>query len=419
VTPPRLRDCLQSAGVCGLLVLAFFVLGGPVALRAQFQMPDAKQMSGIPRPVTDLPDRTVSVRLIRGDLSHNIADFPVELRVGSEVRTAKTNDAGRAEFGSLPAGAKLKAVAVVDGERLESEEFPAPSQGGIRLMLVATDKSKGPATTPDAPAVPGQVVIGGQSRIIVEPGEEGVALYYLLDVQNNARTPIQPAAPFEFDMPAGATRTSILEGSSQQASNKGPHVVVQGPFAPGRTLVQVASEMPVDSGSLQVTQTFPATFEQLGVIVKKTGGTKLVSPQFSRQQDMTASGETFIAAAGGTVPAGQPIVFTLDDLPHHSWLPRWIALTLAGVLLLGGAWMSRRDDDNDTRGDERKRLIARREKLFSDLVRLEHERRNGKVAEPRYLSRREELVAALERIYGALDSDDISPEPSDRSGLAA
>src|SRR5207249_4513939 len=140
-------------------------------------------------------------------------------------------------------------------------------------------------------------------------------LYYLLDVQNNARTPIQPAAPFEFDMPAGATRTSILEGSSQQASNKGPHVVVQGPFAPGRTLVQVASEMPVNSGSLQVTQTFPATFEQIGVIVKKTGSTKLVSPQFSRQQDMTASGETFIAAAGGAVPAGQPIVFTLDDLP--------------------------------------------------------------------------------------------------------
>ena len=28
----------------------------------------------------------------------------------------------------------------VDGERLESEEFPAPAQGGIRLMLVATDQ---------------------------------------------------------------------------------------------------------------------------------------------------------------------------------------------------------------------------------------------------------------------------------------
>src|SRR2546425_12850821 len=99
------------------------VLGGGRPLIAQFQMPDPKQMAGIPRPVTDLPNGTVSVRLIRGELSNNITNFPVELHIGSQVRTAKTDDAGRAEFGGLPAGATLKAVAVVDGERLESEEF--------------------------------------------------------------------------------------------------------------------------------------------------------------------------------------------------------------------------------------------------------------------------------------------------------
>ena len=127
--------------LCAFLVSVSF---SGVAV-AQFQMPDPKQMAGIPRPVTDLPNGTVSVRLIRGQLSNNIKDFPVELHVGSQVRTTKTDDAGRAEFGSLPAGATIKAVAVVDGERLESEEFPAPTQGGIRLMLVATDTSKGAA----------------------------------------------------------------------------------------------------------------------------------------------------------------------------------------------------------------------------------------------------------------------------------
>ena len=108
-------------------------------------MPDPKQMAGIPRPVTDLPDGAVSVRLIRGQLSNNIPNFPVELHVGSQVRTAKTDEAGRAEFTGLPAGETLKAVAVVDGERLESEAFPAPARGGIRLLLVATDTSKGEA----------------------------------------------------------------------------------------------------------------------------------------------------------------------------------------------------------------------------------------------------------------------------------
>ena len=68
---------------------------------------------------------------------------------------------------------------------------------------------------------------------------------------------------------------------------------------------------------------------------------------------------------------------------------------------------------------ERKRLIARREKLFQDLVKLENDRRRGRVDERRYAVRREELVAALETVYGGLDGDDTSPGPADRAGLAA
>src|SRR6516162_4541745 len=64
-------------------------------LSAQFQMPDPKQMSGIPRPVDDLPAGSISVRLIRGSLSNNIAGHPVDLRVAGKVRTVKTDDNGR------------------------------------------------------------------------------------------------------------------------------------------------------------------------------------------------------------------------------------------------------------------------------------------------------------------------------------
>ena len=63
--------------------------------------------------------------------------------------------------------------------------------------------------------------------------------------------------------------------------------------------------------------------------------------------------------------------------------------------------------------------MARREKLFQDLVSLEHDHRRGRIGPERYVSRREELVAALEHVYGALDPDDRSPEPADRTGLAA
>jgi hypothetical protein len=285
-------------------------------------------------------------------------------------------------------------------------------------MLVATDKNKKPQTEPDAPAVSGQVVLGNQSRIILEPGDEVVSVYYLLDIVNNARVPVNPQSPFAFDMPAGCVGTSLLRGSSPQASVDGPHVVVQSPFAPGQTLVQVACELSVASASLQLTQRFPAALEQLAVVVKKLHDTKLVSAQASSQQEMTASGEAFIAATGGAVAAGQSIDLSLTNLPHHSAVPRWTTLTLASLIILGGVWLSNRGPGRDSRAVERKRLITRRDKLFTELVRLEHDRRTNRVNQARYEARRQELVAALETIYGSLDSDDMDPGP-DRSGLAA
>jgi hypothetical protein len=215
-------------------------------------MPDAKQMSGIPRPVTDLPDRSISVRVIRGELSNNIPNQPVQLRVGDKVLTAKTDEAGRAQFDNVTPGATVKASTDVAGEHLESQEFPAPPRGGIRLMLVATDPSKAPATQPDAPAIKGDVVLGAESRIVVEPIEEAAQVFYLLDIANNARVPVNPPAPFEFDLPAGAVGATIMEGSSPNAAAAGAHISVQGPFPPGHTYVQAAYQMPATTGSLTV-----------------------------------------------------------------------------------------------------------------------------------------------------------------------
>jgi len=386
-----------------------------VIAHAQLAMPDPKQMSGIPRPVTDLPDRTVSVRLIRGDLSNNITNFPVELQVGGKARTVNTDASGRALFGDLPAGSTVKAVAVVDGERLESQEFAVPGRGGVRLMLVATDTSKAPATTPNAPPISGQVTIGGQSRVIIEPGDEALQLYYVLEIQNTARAPVNPTTAFAFDMPAGAVGTSVLEGSSRLASAKGRRVTVQGPFPPGRTLVQIACEIATPTGSATIEQRFPAPLEQLSVIVKKVGDTKLSSPQIRNQQEMTAQDERFIAAVGGTIAAGQPLTLTLEEIPHHNPAPRWIALALAALIVAVATRAGMRPQDRQARDSERKRLIAKRDRLFADLVRLEADHRAGRGDPARYGVRRETLMSALEQIYAALDTEDTSPGPAERA----
>jgi hypothetical protein len=383
-------------------------------------MLDPKQMAGIPRPVTDLPDRSISVRVIRGELSNNIANQPVELHVGSKVLTVKTDEAGRAQFDNVSPGATVKATTEVAGERLESQEFRAPDQGGIRLMLVATDSSKAPATLPDAPAVKGDVVIVAESRIVIEPIEEAARVFYLLDIANNARVPVNPPAPFGFELPKGALGAAIMDGSSPNAAAAGAHISVQGPFPPGHTYVQAAYQMSAEGGSLTIAQRFPATLEQLAVVVKKAGSTTLSSPQLKEQRELPAQGEMFIAATGGAVAAGQPLELEVGGIPYHSAAPRIITLSLAGLIVVIGVWASGQPaGDPSGRVAERKRLIARRERLFSDLVRLERDRRSGRGDDRRYAARREEILAALENVYSALDGDDTGPEPADRAGLAA
>ena len=52
-------------------------------------------------------------------------------------------------------------------------------------------------------------------------------------------------------------------------------------------------------------------------------------------------------------------------------------------------------------------------------MKLEHEHARGKVDTSRYTVRREEMVQALEHLYGALDEDDAGPDPATRAGVAA
>ena len=394
-----------------------FLLGAP----ADAQI-DPRQMAGIPRPDSAQPPQSVSVRLIRGEMTNTITNHPVDLIVDGATQTVSTNPEGRAQFYNLRSGASVKAVSTVDGERLESQEFqmPAPGQPGIRLLLVATDKSKPAASAPSVPAVQGEVTIGGQSRIVVEPDDDVVRVFYLLDIVNAASTPVNPPSLFMFDTPTEAQSTTIMEGSPPEATANATRVRVQGPFAPGETFVQVGYILPVPAGRVELAQKFPARLEQLAVMVKKVGEARLSSPAIDRQQEMPAGGETYIVAVGDrAIAAGDPIALTIDGLPHHSAAPRWIAMGTAFTVALVATFLAWTPVDPQTRASERKQLVARREKLFQELLRLEADHRRGKVDSTRYASRREALLAELEQIYGALDSDDAGPEPASRAGLAA
>jgi hypothetical protein len=223
---------------------------------------------------------------------------------------------------------------------------------------------------------------------------------------------VNPPQPFTFEVPRGAQGLSILEGPPGKATVEGRTVLVEGPFRPGKTPLQVAYGLRATTGSVAVEQQFPAELEHLAVIVRKLGDAKLTSPNISRQQEMPAEGETYIAAAGaGAIPAGQTITLNVTGLPHHSVVPRYLALALAGIIILAGIVALRRPVEGDSAAAERKRLVARRERLFQDLVKLEQDHRRGRVDVARYSERRQALMESLEHVYGALDGGD--------SGVAA
>src|SRR5213080_2374459 len=125
-TPVRTLSLPSVLILCVLGVLC----GESAVVHGQFQMPDPKEMSGIPRPVDDLPNGAISVRLIRGSLANNIVNHPVKIVGGGKELTVKTDENGRAQFNEVTPGATVKAVADVNGEHLESREFPAPTRGG-------------------------------------------------------------------------------------------------------------------------------------------------------------------------------------------------------------------------------------------------------------------------------------------------
>jgi hypothetical protein len=381
-------------------------------------MPDARMMSGIPMPMGDLPDGTVSVRVVRGELSNVLPGQQVELFVDGKSRAAKTDDTGRAQFAGVPPGADGRAVVTVGGERIESQPFAMPGKGGVRVLLAAS--GGGPSPQPGAPAVAGTVVFGGDTRIVIEFDDDTVSVFYLLDVVNSGAAPVSPATPILLELPADAVSPTLLEGSSPQATVKGTRVSFAGPFMPGRTSAQIAYQMAPAGGERTIVQAFPVAVDVVAVAVQKVGDVQLKSAQLARQQEVPANGRTYVVGGNGaSLPAGRPLVIDLTGLPHHETWPRTVALGLAIVILGAGLWTALGRSQNGVES-RRRELEGRRERLFADLLRLEREKGAGRLETDAYERLRGELLATLERIYGELDSGAPgAPRVAAASGTAA
>ena len=394
------------------LVTTLLCLALVVPAAAQ-DMPDPSLIHGRALPAPELPNGTVTVRVVREAIGNNISGQTVSLTVGSAARSATTDEQGRAEFSGLPAGQAM-AVATVAGEALTSQPFEVPVTGGLRVILVAgiaraaERKAAEEKEAASAPPVKGVVVLGGNSRVLMQFNNDNLEVYYVLDVINNARARVDIGGPLVIMLPPQATGASALDGSSRTASVNARTLTITGPFAPGTTSVQVGFTHPYSGGELLFEQTFPVPMQQVTVGVQKVGEMTIASRQFSTINDVRPDGTNVYAlGTGPALQAGTPLSVTISNLPHHSDVPLYVAVGLAVAVAGVGLWLAvaaRRSG-----ADMRAALEGRREALLAQLVQLEGRRRSGAIDADRYLTRRQRLTRELEQVYGELDEVSLGP----------
>jgi hypothetical protein len=417
------KELAARLGAGAKLVLVAVALGGLLtASSAQAQMggtggaagmPDARAMSGIPRPDGATAAGTVSVRLVRGQLTSFVTGHPVEFIVNGKSQTVKTDSSGRAVLSGVTPGATVHVLAMVDGERLDSQDFQALPDAGVLLLLVATEKHGASETA--SRAVPGTVTIGGQSRIVAQFEEEVLQLYYVFDIVNPSSETVK-TRPLVFELPSSAQNATVLEGSARNAVAQGRTITVTGPFGPGVTTVEMAYALPPGERA-SIRQPLPAPLAQVALMVEKVGAMVVSSPQLTNLREDSDGGKQFFVGTGPALAAGSILSIDITGLPHHATWPRYVALALSLVALAGGTWGASRTGGRSADAVARAELEKRREAAFTELLRIEQRRTPGQLEDERTGVRRAELRAELERIYGELDAE--SSGPRDDQGLAA
>src|SRR5262249_6821214 len=198
------------------------------------------------------------------------------------------------------------------------------------------------------------------------------------------------------------------------AEEVAPHVAIvekqglywKSPLPPGRTQLRFGFVLPVESADLAFSQMMPLAMDGVRMIVERTDKMSIDGATARQREERDHQGRKFFLVGSNEMqPPQVPIQLGLHGLPVESRRGAWAALGTSLAIALWGFVAARRPTRAASgAAAERKKLEARRERLLMELVLFEEARRAGRMEEARSAERREQLVAALERIYRELDS---------------
>ena len=112
-----------------------------------------------------------------------------------------------------------------------------------------------------------------------------------------------------------------------------------------------------------------------------------------------------ILGAGPRITSGRVLSVELVGLPSRSRVPSTVTLILAIGILGFGVWGASFQPEVTASSLRRKTREARKEKLLTDLVKVERQHRVGKIGSTKRTTRRSELFVAIEKVYRELDEE--------------
>ena len=105
------------------------------------------------------------------------------------------------------------------------------------------------------------------------------------------------------------------------------------------------------------------------------------------------------------ITSGRVLSVELVGLPSRSRVPSTVTLILAIGILGFGVWGASFQPEVTASSLRRKTREARKEKLLTDLVKVERQHRVGKIGSTKRTTRRSELFVAIEKVYRELDEE--------------
>jgi hypothetical protein len=365
--------------------------------------------TGRATPASDLPKGTLEIE-VRNAAGQPMTNQSVRLGQihltatgadrGVKEQRADTDARGMVRFTDLLTGQENGYVAVTEhqGLRLSVEPFRMPDAGGMRGQILALRRTSDPSV----------LRLDPRSKLIIDLREEALAVMIGLFFRNVSQEIFDPGPQgLIIPMPDGAVNAQEIEGGEPLEILPGKGVRIRSIIPPDSAASFVSTArygyiLPTDGArTLELKQVLPIALPDPFILVPEKTGLGLEGPGLKPgDDDVDGTGDKVKVFTTNPIAAGGTLALTVTNVPARPRTGRVVASVLC-MLLIAGALagvLFRRGPKAAAAGAGRDELIARREKLFGDLVELDRERKAG-ADSARSADRRKQLITELETVY--------------------